>query len=251
MAIADRMLASLAMAVTEENLLDDSVSGKMSRVEKNTSLLIEGYNYFLSEIYLLQQCLTEVRPDFSVQYDFGTTFVAARDVLLELKRKEVDLAQKLSYLEDENKKLVEQLDKGKEMVELAHGDVEKLRVELEHEKTKYANTKEKLSLAVTKGKALVQQRDSLKQSLAEKTSELERCLTELQEKSSSLVASEMIKEELVRIETLAASLQEALSQRNTILARCEEILSETALSQELESADITDRIDGLRMREID
>ncbi|KAF7124218.1 hypothetical protein RHSIM_Rhsim12G0037200 [Rhododendron simsii] len=241
-AIADRMLASLGMAVTEENLLDDSVSGKMSYVEKNTYLLIENYNYFLSEIYLLQQCLTEARPDLSVQNDFGTTFLATRDVLLEHKRKEVDLSQKLSNLEDESKKLVEQLDKSKEMVKLANGDVEKLRAELEHEKSKYANTKEKLSLAVTKGKALVQQRDSLKQSLAEKTSELERCLTELQEKSDSLVASEMIKDELVRTEILAASLQEALSQRNTILARCEEILFETAVSQELQSADITDRI---------
>ncbi|KAG5520725.1 hypothetical protein RHGRI_033338 [Rhododendron griersonianum] len=241
-AIADRMLASLGMAVTEENLLDDSVSGKMSHVEKNTYLLIENYNYFLSEIYLLQQCLTEARPDLSVQNDFGTTFLATRDVLLEHKRKEVDLSQKLSNLEDESKKLVEQLDKSKEMVKLANGDVEKFRAELEHEKSKYANTKEKLSLAVTKGKALVQQRDSLKQSLAEKTSELERCLTELQEKSDSLVASEMSKEELVRTEILAASLQEAVSQRNTILARCEEILSETAVSQELQSADITDRI---------
>ncbi|KAG5521057.1 hypothetical protein RHGRI_033572 [Rhododendron griersonianum] len=150
-AAADRVLASLAMVVTEEKSIDDSI---MSRVEKTTSLLIEKYNHFLSEIYLLQQCLTEVGSDSSVQNDFGTTFLATRDVLLELKRKEVDLAQKLSNLEDKNKKLVEQLDKGEKMVELANGDVEKLKVELEHEKTKYANTKEKLRLAVTKGKAL-------------------------------------------------------------------------------------------------
>ncbi|XP_058193253.1 trans-Golgi network-localized SYP41-interacting protein 1-like isoform X2 [Rhododendron vialii] len=150
-AVADRVLASLAMMVTEEKSIDDSI---MSRVEKTTSLLIEKYNHFLSEIYLLQQCLTEVGSDSSVQNDFGTTFLATHDVLLELKRKEVDLAQKLSNLEDKNKKLVEQLDKGEKMVELANGDVGKLKVELEHEKTKYANTKEKLGLAVTKGKAL-------------------------------------------------------------------------------------------------
>ncbi|KAG5521040.1 hypothetical protein RHGRI_033555 [Rhododendron griersonianum] len=129
----DRVLASLVnvvMAVTEEKLLDVSISGKMSH------------------------CLTEVRSDFSVQNDFGTNFLATRDVLLKLKRKEVDLVQKLSNLEDKNKKLAEQLDKGEKMVELANRDVEKLKVELKHEKTKNANTKH---LAVTKGEALEDQ----------------------------------------------------------------------------------------------
>ncbi|KAI8527184.1 hypothetical protein RHMOL_Rhmol12G0056200 [Rhododendron molle] len=60
----DRVLASLVnvvMAVTKEKLLDDSISGKMSHVEKTTSLLIEEYKHFLSEICLLQQCLTEAK----------------------------------------------------------------------------------------------------------------------------------------------------------------------------------------------
>ncbi|XP_057485762.1 trans-Golgi network-localized SYP41-interacting protein 1-like [Actinidia eriantha] len=241
----NRVLASLAMAVNEEELLNDSISGKMSRVEKNTYLLIEKYNYFLYETDLLRQCLTEVRSDFSVQDEFWTTFVSARDALIEFKRNEVALAQKISNLEDENKKLMEQIDKGKKMVEMANADVETLKVELEHEKTKFANTKEKLSLAVTKGKALVQQRDSLKQSLAEKTSELEKCLTELQEKSTALEAAEISKEELIRTDNLAASLQEALSQRNTILAQCEEILSQTTAAQELQSADTIERVKWL------
>ncbi|KAL6969338.1 hypothetical protein U1Q18_029054 [Sarracenia purpurea var. burkii] len=242
-AIANRVLASLAMAVNEEDeLLDDSISGKLSQVEKNTSLLIEKYNHFLSKIDLLRQCLTEVRSDFSAQDEFGTTLVVTCDVLLDLKRKEVDWAQKISNLEDENKKLVERVDKGKETVEIANADVEKLRVELEHEKTKYANTKEKLSLAVTKGKALVQQRDLLKQTLADITTELEKCLVELQEKSSALEAAETSKVELARTENLAAALQDTLSQRNAVLAQCEEILSKTTASQELRSADIMDKI---------
>ncbi|XP_057508982.1 trans-Golgi network-localized SYP41-interacting protein 1-like isoform X1 [Actinidia eriantha] len=241
-AITNRVLASLAMAVNEEELLNDSISGKMSHVEKNTYLLIEKYNYFLYETDLLRQCLTEVRSDFRIQDNLGTTFVAARDALLEFKRNEVDLAQKISNLEDENMKLVEQIDRGKEMMEMANSDVEKLRVELEHEKTKFANTKEKLSLAVTKGKALVQQRDSLKQSLAEKTSELEICLTELQEKSTALEAADISKEELIRTENLSASLQEALSQRNSILAQCEDILSQTTAAQELQSEDTIERV---------
>ncbi|KAJ0895936.1 hypothetical protein HanRHA438_Chr08g0328851 [Helianthus annuus] len=80
-------------------------------------------------------------------------------------------------------------------------------------------------MAVTKGKALVQQRDSLKQSIAEKTSELERCLTELQEKSTSLEAAELRNSELTQTETFANSLQEALMQRDMVLAKCAEILS--------------------------
>ncbi|KAL7261253.1 hypothetical protein ACSBR1_006819 [Camellia fascicularis] len=241
-AITNRVVASLAMVANEEELLDDSITGKISLVEKNTSLLVEKYNNFLSEIDLLRQCLTEVRSDFSVQDEFGTTFVAARDALLELKRKEVDLAEKIIYLEDENKKLVEQLDKSKEMEKMANADVEKVRAELEHEKARYANTKEKLSLAVTKGKALVQQRDSLKQSLAEKTSVLEKCLTELQEKSSALEAAEKSKEELVGAENFVASLQETLSQRDTVLAKCEDVLSQITAPQEIQSADIMERI---------
>ncbi|CAH2041074.1 unnamed protein product [Thlaspi arvense] len=217
-ATVNRVLSSLAMTINEEDLLDDSIMGKMSCVEKKMSLLVGKYNHILSEIDILKQCLTD------------------------LKGKEAELTQKISHLEDDNKKLLEQLEKGREMAEMANADVEKLRVELEQEKARYANTKEKLGMAVTKGKALVQQRDSLKQSLAEKTSELEKCLTELQEKSSALEASEMRREELVRTENLAMSLQEALSERDVIFTKCEEILSQIPAPQELWSADIPERI---------
>ncbi|KAA8529685.1 hypothetical protein F0562_034215 [Nyssa sinensis] len=241
-AIAGRVLTSLATAVNQEELFDESVTGKMSHVEKSTSILIEKYNQFLSEMDLLRQCLTEGKQDHCVQDKLQTIIVAACDELIELRRKEVDLAQKISHLEDENVKLVEQLDKDGKMVEMANVEIGKLKVELEQEKTKYANTKEKLSLAVTKGKALVQQRDMLKQSLAEKTSELEKCLIELQEKSSALQVAELSKEELLKSENLATSLQEALSQKDAILEKCEEILSETGAPEELQSVNVTERI---------
>ncbi|KAL2487798.1 protein TIME FOR COFFEE [Forsythia ovata] len=51
------------------------------------------------------------------------------------------------HLEDENRKLVEQLDEHKVMVENANGEIGRLSAEVEQEKTKYSNTKEKLSLA--------------------------------------------------------------------------------------------------------
>ncbi|KAL2522997.1 putative f-boxkelch-repeat protein [Forsythia ovata] len=54
---------------------------------------------------------------------------------------------KLAHLEDENRKLVEQLDEHKVMVENANGEIGRLSAEVEQEKTKYSNTKEKLSLA--------------------------------------------------------------------------------------------------------
>ncbi|XP_059633606.1 trans-Golgi network-localized SYP41-interacting protein 1 isoform X2 [Cornus florida] len=235
-AIASRLLASLATAVHQEELLDGSVIAKISHVEKSSSLLIEKYNLFLSEIELLRQCLTQERSDLSLQDEFQLIFVAARDELLGFKRKEVDLAQKISHLEAENMKLVKQIDKYKEM---ANAEIGKLKVELEQEKTRCANTKEKLSMAVTKGKALVQQRDALKYSLTEKTSEVEKCLIELHEKSSALQAAEL---SMVNSENLATSLQETLSQRDAVIEKCEEILSEIGVPEELQSVNIIERI---------
>ncbi|KAL2538199.1 Uncharacterized protein Fot_19590 [Forsythia ovata] len=60
---------------------------------------------------------------------------------------EENFYQNLSHLEDENRKLVEQLDEHKVMVENANGEIGRLSAEVEQEKTKYSNTKEKLSLA--------------------------------------------------------------------------------------------------------
>ncbi|KAL0004423.1 hypothetical protein SO802_011984 [Lithocarpus litseifolius] len=239
--VANRMLASLASVGYQEESLEDSISGKIIQVEKGNSLLIEKYNQVLSEIDQLRQCLNETGVDIRVQEGHGTICVAARDELLELKRKEEDLTDKVRHLEDENRKLVEQLDGHKEMVEKVNAELANTKIEVEQEKVRCANTKEKLTMAVTKGKALVQQRDSLKHSLADKTSELEKCLIELQEKSSALESAELSKEELVKSENLIASLQGTLSERSSVLEKIDEIMSEAGVPEELLSMDIRER----------
>ncbi|KAF8408364.1 hypothetical protein HHK36_007513 [Tetracentron sinense] len=243
-AVTNRMLASLATVIRQDELLGDSVAERISHVEKGTSLLIENYNQFLSEIYKLRQCLTEVCSDFRMpeEKEFGTIFGIACDEMLDRKRKEVEFVEKLNQLEDENRKLLEQLDKEKKMVVTVNAEVGKTKLELEQEKMKSATTKEKLSLAVTKGKALIQQRDSLKLSLAEKASELEKCLIELQEKSNALETVEVSTEELVKSQNLAASLQESLSQREMFIKEIEEVLYQIGTPEELQSMDITERV---------
>lgn len=244
-AVTDRMLAYLVTVVNQEEFLDNSVVGKITNVERSTYLLIEKYNQMLYEIYQLGQCLSKTEVDFRVQEEFGTVFSAARDELLEFKRREVELVEKVSHLEDENKKFVEQVEKDREMVEAVKAELSKTKIELEQEKTRCTNTKEKLSLAVTKGKALVQQRDSLKQSLSEKMTELEKCLSELQEKSSALQVAELSKEELVKSENLVASLQDMLLQRNMILEKSLEIISQIDVPEELQSMDLVERVKWL------
>lgn len=166
----DRILSSLTNALGLEEFHDTSVNGKMLNLEKVTSFLIQKHSHFLSEVEML-------------------------------KRKELELTHKSNHLEDEYRKLVEQLYKGKEMIKMLNSEIGRLKGEVEVEKTRYINTREKLNLAVTKGKSLVQQRDSLKQVVSEKTSELDKCLIELNEKSSAL-------ENMVQIETLANSLKD-------------------------------------------
>ncbi|KAI3501832.1 hypothetical protein L1887_29858 [Cichorium endivia] len=170
MTTTDRILSSLANALSLEKFPDTSVNGKMLNLEKATSFLIQKHNHFLSEVEML-------------------------------KRKELELTHKSNHLEDEYRKLMEQFYKSKEMIKMLNSEIGRLKGEVEVEKTKYSNTREKLNLAVTKGKSLVQQRDSLKQVVSEKTSELDKCLIELKEKSSAL-------ENMVQIETLANSLKD-------------------------------------------
>ncbi|KVI05767.1 hypothetical protein Ccrd_015952 [Cynara cardunculus var. scolymus] len=241
-ATADRILFSLATALGDAELSDTSVSGKVSHLEKSTSLLLEKYHYFLSEVEMLSHCLSEVKSDFYMQNDMETVFLSVREELFALKRKELELANKNSHLEYQHGQLMEQLNKGRETVELLNAEIGKLKGEVEQERTRYTNTKEKLSLAVTKGKALVQQRDSLKQLVAEKTSELERRLIELQEKSSALEHAGLRNDELTRTENLVNSLQEALSQRDMILQKCGEILSLSGAAGELQPSDIIERV---------
>ncbi|TYI36686.1 hypothetical protein ES332_A03G157900v1 [Gossypium tomentosum] len=236
----ERISAALGSVIDQGDLLGDSGVEQIDLVEKSTLALIEKYNQFLSEVNQLRQCLTKAESDFGVQ-EFGTVFVAARDELHELRRKEAQLVENIAFLEDENRKFLEQVESEKAMVEMLKSELEKTKTEVEQEKLRCANTKEKLSMAVTKGKALIQQRDALKQSLADKTSELEKCLVELQEKSSALEAAELHKEELVKNEVLVVSLQESLSEKTLIIEAFEHILSQIDVPEELQSVDIVGR----------
>ncbi|KAM6589501.1 hypothetical protein CsatA_012106 [Cannabis sativa] len=242
--VTDRLLSYLTGLVDPQEASDGSIGGKLVSIEKGTYTLAVTYNMLLSEIDQLRQCLSETRSSASFQ-DFGTIFTAARDELLELKRKESDFAEKLSHFEDENRKLLQQLDDQRMMAERVNAELGKTKSELEQEKTRSSNTKEKLTMAVTKGKALVQQRDSLKQSLAEKTRELEKCSTNLQEKSSALEAAELHIEELLRSEIVVTSLQETLFEKNAILEKLEELLSHNSIPEELLSMEIVERCKGL------
>lgn len=244
-AIANRVLSCLASAFGQELLLKESLTQKMCHIESATLFLIEKYNSFLYETDLLRQCITNVRSDHIAQDDVGSIFLNAREELIEVKRKEFELAQKVMELEEKNLKQMEELLRGREAIDMANTEIQKTKVELEHEKARFNNTKEKLSLAVTKGKALVQHRDSLKQSLADKTNELERCRIEIQEKTSALEAAELCKKELIRSETLAASLDAERSERNSVIESCERVLLESDLPEELQSIDILRKVQWL------
>lgn len=238
--VTDRLLAYFTGVVGQQEQLDDSIGGKLLFVERGAYMLAERYNMIFYEVDQLRQCFSEARLAAGSQ-DLGMFFAAARGELLELKRKEVEFAEKLSHLEDENRKLVQQLDEQRTVVERVNAEIGKTKAELEQEKVRSSNTKEKLTMAVTKGKALVQQRDSLKQALAEKTSELQKCLAELQEKLSALEAAELNKEELLRSENLVATLQETLHLRNAAIEKVEEMFSESGMPEELQSMEIIQR----------
>ncbi|RZB50107.1 myosin-11-like isoform X2 [Glycine soja] len=238
--VIDKMISSLATVVTREQVLDDSISGKIVYIEEGTIHLIEKYNQILSEIYQLGQSFSEVGLDTN-EHEYGNILADARGGLLELKKKETELVEKLAHLEDENQKMVDELDKGKVMIRTLNTELGNLKIELEQEKVKCANTKEKLSMAVTKGKALVQQRDSLKKSLADKSGELDKCLIELQEKSVALQAAELAKEELSQSENMVASLQNSLLEKNAVIDQVEEILSQ-AKPDEPEMFDMPEKL---------
>ncbi|MBA0706408.1 hypothetical protein Golax_018518, partial [Gossypium laxum] len=236
----ERILAAFASVVNQGDVMGYSSGEQVDLVEKSMLALIEKYNQFLFEINQLRQCLTKAEYDFGVQ-EFGTLFVAVRDELFELRRKEAQLVEKIGLLEDENRKFVEQVENEKVTVNTLNSELGKTKAECEEEKMKCANTKEKLNLAVIKGKSLVQQRDALKQSLADKASELDKCLSELQGKTSALEAAESHNDELVKSENLVASLQELLSQKTLIVETFEHILSHLDVPEELQSVDIVGR----------
>ncbi|XP_043723243.1 putative leucine-rich repeat-containing protein DDB_G0290503 isoform X2 [Telopea speciosissima] len=242
--VMNRLVASLSTLLQEDDLLDDSLDGKISCVEKGMFVMIENNNRFLFEIDQLKQCLADVKLDVGIpeEKEFGAIFGITRDALLESKRKEIDFLEKLNQIENENNTLLEQLSKEKEKFEEFNAEVSKIKTELEQEKFRYNTTKEKLTMAVTKGKALVQQRDLLKQSLAEKTSELENCSLQLQEKSNALEAAEVSMEELVKSQNLVASLRESLSQRDMVLKEIQEVLSQIDMPEGLQPLDTVDII---------
>ncbi|XP_074334245.1 trans-Golgi network-localized SYP41-interacting protein 1-like [Apium graveolens] len=244
-AIANRVLSCLASAFTQEELSNESFAQKMCHIESASLFLIEKYTSFLYETDLLRQCITNVRSDHVVPDDVEAIFFNAREELIEVRRKEFELAQKVKEMEEKNLKQMEELLKGRETIDMANTEIQKTKVELEHERARFNNTKEKLSLAVTKGKALVQHRDSLKQSLADKTNELERCRIEIKEKTSALEAAELCKKELIKSEILAASLDEERSERNSVIESCERVLLESNLPQELQSIDILGKVQWL------
>ncbi|KAK9675473.1 hypothetical protein RND81_11G009200 [Saponaria officinalis] len=239
--VTNRMLNSFASLVYVGDLTDYSTTGKIAHIEKSLYVLIENYNWFLYQSDQLKQCLIEGRPDLAGQTDYGVIFAAANDELLGIKKKEIDFNEKLNHFEKENSELKEQFEKHKAIAEAANAELERLKAELDQEKHRYSNTKEKLSLAVTKGKALVQQRDTLKQALASKTNEIENCLVELKEKSSALEAAELIKEELVKSQVLGATLHEDIAQKDLLLEKLDDILSESGVPEGLRMKDVTEK----------
>ncbi|CAN0929299.1 Trans-Golgi network-localized SYP41-interacting protein 1 [Linum grandiflorum] len=259
----DRMMYSLSTVVNPGELVDYSVLGKTDYVERCASLLVEQYRWILHEIDQFRHSITEAGSNLEVQggdYSWGSIFATAKAEFLELKRKETEMVEKLADMEDQNRKLVTEMDK--------------VKADLDLEKNRCANAREKLNMAVSKGKTLIQVRDSLKQSLAEKGSELEKCLAELQEKSHAVEAAEHCKEELVkyensvaalqdllsgrisfedlqpmdleeklrRIVNLVGSLQENVAEKASVVDNIEEILSRITVPEELNYADVTMRL---------
>uniref|UniRef100_A0A1J3HKH1 Uncharacterized protein n=1 Tax=Noccaea caerulescens TaxID=107243 RepID=A0A1J3HKH1_NOCCA len=222
-AATDRILLSLSAVFGQDELQYGSfVSEKLAHLESRVSFLSAKYSEFYYGADQLRQCLSSDALDLSFQEDFGSALGAACSEILELKQKEAALFERLSHLEDENRKLVEQVNRDKEMIESVKTEFGKTKAELEQEKTRCSNTKEKLSMAVTKGKALVQNRDALKHQIAEKTTELESRLTELQETKIALETSESVK----------GQLEQSLAEKTDELEKCYTELNDKSLSLE-------------------
>ncbi|KAL6569188.1 hypothetical protein OROHE_003469 [Orobanche hederae] len=239
--ITNRILASLFMVHNQEELFNGTLTEKISNVENSVTFLVEKYNFFVSESDQLKGCLNEDGLDLNT-IDYDGAFVVARDKIIELRRNEENLYQSISNSKVENRKLVEQLEEQRSTLVNLDAEIRRLSAEVEQEKNRYANTKEKLSMAVTKGKALIQQRDSLKQLVAEKTSQLEKCSVELQEKSVALEVAEKTKELIVANGIFTVSLQESLAEKDAILQKFREILSDSVETKEFQPTDITEKL---------
>ena len=198
--VSSRLLASLETVIgPESSSSEDSAVDGILLVEKKTLSLIEKYSQLLLGTQQLRQFLAETRPELLTSEENRFVYSVAHEELLESKRKEASMLEKISELVDENRRMAEEVNMMRESLEMANAETNKTKVELEQAENKLAASREKLSIAVSKGKSLVQHRDALKQSLAEKTSELENCMLELQQKSSALEASEASNQELKQL----------------------------------------------------
>ncbi|XXG45164.1 hypothetical protein AAC387_Pa02g0323 [Persea americana] len=242
--ITNKLLASLSSVVQQDDVSEYSVNEKISLVENSTAFLIGNYMKFLSEINNLGHCLSGLSSDFSMPEDkeFDVVLGIACEKLLECKRNEVDLLEKVNKMEEENAKLLAELEKTKGSLDEANIASRKTKTDLEQAETKLAAAREKLSMAVTKGKALVHQRDSLRQSLNEKTNELEKCLLELQQKASALEAAEDSALKLVESQQLVVSLQESLLQRTMALQQIEEAIFQVNSHEEIQYMEAIDKV---------
>ncbi|KAF9600274.1 hypothetical protein IFM89_005860, partial [Coptis chinensis] len=251
--VTKKLLGFLDSVVQQQEKEEMGECSLVERLDKTTCLMIGKYNRLQSEVGQLKQFVNDVGPEILIPEDaeFGSILDVACRVLVEHKTVEYNFIEKINQAEDENKKLLEELDNVRKMIDVSDGEVRKVKMELEQEKNKSATTKEKLGMAVTKGKALIQQRDLLKQSLIEKTTELEKCLLELQEKSNALEFAEMRNIELADSRSYAASLQESLSERDMAVAKIEDILSRTDIPDGVQSMDIIDCVKWLADQKVE
>ncbi|PKU81244.1 myosin-2 isoform X1 [Dendrobium catenatum] len=200
--IKSKLLASIpAMAVTESVSSEEELVDGISLIEKRTKLFAEKHNKLLHEVEQLCQFMEEMKPGSlaTQENELGLVFSVARDELLERKKKEGELEERIRKLKEENRKMDEQIIGLSKDKEEANAEMSKIKTELEQSESRLLAAKEKLSIAVTKGKQLVQHRDSLKQSLGNKTTELDACLQELQQKADALEAMEARNEELKKL----------------------------------------------------
>ncbi|KAL0920963.1 hypothetical protein M5K25_007983 [Dendrobium thyrsiflorum] len=200
--IKSRLLASIpATIVTESVSSEEELVDGISLIEKRTLLLVEKHNKLLHEVEQLGQFMEEMKPGSlaAQENELGLVFSVVQEELLERKKKEGELEERIRKLKEENRKMDEQIIGLNKDKEEANAEMSKIKIELEQSESRLLAAKEKLSIAVTKGKQLVQHRDSLKQSLANKTTELDACMQELQQKADALETMEARNEELKKL----------------------------------------------------
>ncbi|CAM6112541.1 unnamed protein product [Calypogeia fissa] len=180
--------------------------------------------------------------------------VAAKDLELSELHKKIDSTREKE--EDASKKSLEELGVLKEELAKARIERDTLQNELVQVEQKGATTREKLSLAIKKGKGVAQQRDLLKQSLSEQQSLVAHYKDDLHSKESALkkATDELsISEGKVRaleltVSTLRIStstLEQELEDKDSLVKKLEVALTKWNFPNELQSMDITDKLEWL------